>query len=376
MLLNIDEVIAIIRQADEPKAALIARFHLSERQADDILDIRLRQLARLEAIKIEQELAELRKEQSGLEDVLGSPATLRRLMIKEIEQDAKEFADARRTLIQAEKKAVAEVKVPDEPVTVVVSEKGWVRARQGHGHDAAGFAFKSGDALYGTFECRTVDQLLVFGSNGRVYSVPVASLPGGRGDGQPITMLIELEAGTEVRHYFAGPESAVLLLSGSGGCGFLASVADMLSRQRGGKAFVHMGPGEHVCRPSLVVLDPEQKVPPAQEGQAQAAIGAIAATHVACVSTGGRILTFGIGELKRLEKGGKGLTLMGLEAGDALAGAAAYGRSVRITGVGRGGKAREEQLEIRSLNNAAAARGRKGKAGSFGFKPDDVVRVL
>ena len=376
VLLNIDEVIAIIRQADEPKAALIARFNLSERQADDILDIRLRQLARLEAIKIEQELSELRKEQGGLEEVLGSPATLRRLMIKEIEQDAKEFADARRTLIQAEKKAVAEVKVLDEPVTVVVSEKGWVRARQGHGHDAAGFAFKSGDALYGTFECRTVDQLLVFGSNGRVYSVPVASLPGGRGDGQPITTLIELEAGTEVRHYFAGPESAVLLLSSSGGYGFLASVAQMCGRNRGGKAFLSLGGGEQVCRPSLVVLDSESKPVLALDGQAPAAIGAIAATHVACVSVGGRLLSFEIGELRQMDKGGRGLMLMQLDAKDSLAGAAAYVRSVRITGVGRGGKSREEVLEIRSLNNARAARGRKGKEGSFGFKPSDIVRVL
>jgi len=376
VLLNIDEVIAIIRQADEPKAALIARFNLSERQADDILDIRLRQLARLEAIKIEQELSELRKEQGGLEEVLGSPATLRRLMIKEIEQDAKEFADARRTLIQAEKKAVAEVKVLDEPVTVVVSEKGWVRARQGHGHDAAGFAFKSGDALYGTFECRTVDQLLVFGSNGRVYSVPVASLPGGRGDGQPITTLIELEAGTEVRHYFAGPESAVLLLSSSGGYGFLASVAQMCGRNRGGKAFLSLGGGEQVCRPSLVVLDSESKPVLALDGQAPPAIGAIAATHVACVSVGGRLLSFEIGELRQMDKGGRGLMLMQLDAKDSLAGAAAYVRSVRITGVGRGRKSREEVLEIRSLNNARAARGRKGKEGSFGFKPHDIVRVL
>ena len=375
VLLNIDEVIAIIRQSDEPKAALIARFALTERQADDILDIRLRQLARLEAIKIEQELSELRKEQGSLEDVLASPATLRRLMVKEIEADAKEFADARRTLIQAEKKAVAEIKVVDEPVTVVVSEKGWVRARQGHGHDAAGFAFKSGDALYGTFECRTVDALLVFGSNGRVYSVAVADLPGARGDGQPITTLIELEAGSEVAHYFAGPQQALLLLSGSGGHGFVATVGDMLSRNRGGKAFIGVGEGEHICGPSLVALDFEQKMPLAQMGQAPAAIDAIAATHVACVSTGGRILTFAIDELKRMEKGGKGLMLMGLEAGDALAGAAAYTRSVRISGVGRGGKPREEQLEIRSLNNALAARARKGKPANFGFKPHAVARV-
>jgi len=259
VLLNIDEVIAIIRESDEPRAALMARFNLSERQADDILDIRLRQLARLEAIKIEQELAELRQEQGQLEDILASPAALRRLMVKEIERDAKEFGDARRTLIQAEKRAVAEVKVADEPVTVVISEKGWVRARTGHGHDAAGFSFKSGDGLYGTFECRTVDQLLAFGGNGRVYSVPVASLPGARGDGQPITTLIELEAGTEVLHYFAGAERASLLLSSSAGYGFVAHVADMLSRTRGGKAFMNMGEGEHICRPSIVALDFEQK---------------------------------------------------------------------------------------------------------------------
>ena len=131
VLLNIDEVIAIIRRSDEPKAALIERFKLSDRQAEDILEIRLRQLARLEAIKIEQELKELREEQKKLEEILGSPAALRRLMVKEIEQDAKQFADARRTLIQAEKKAVAEIKVIDEPVTVVVSQKGWVRAQKG-----------------------------------------------------------------------------------------------------------------------------------------------------------------------------------------------------------------------------------------------------
>jgi len=375
VLLNIDEVIAIIRTADEPKAALMARFALTERQADDILDIRLRQLARLEAIKIEQELAELRKEQAGLEDVLASPAALRRLMVKEIEADAKEFADARRTLIQAEKKAVVEVKVQDEPVTVVVSEKGWVRARSGHGHDAGAFAFKAGDGLYGTFECRTVDQLLVFGGNGRVYSVAVASLPGARGDGQPITTLIELEAGTQPLHYFAGPAGATLLLSGSGGYGFLARVEHMLSRNKSGKAFISVAEGEQVCRPSLVALDSEQKSALAQNGQAPAAIGSIAATHVACASVGGRILTFELAELKLMEKGGRGLTLIDLEPRDRLAGAAAYTRSVRLLGVGRGGKPREEQLEIRSLNNARAARGRKGRAADLGFKPHTIVRV-
>jgi topoisomerase-4 subunit A len=370
VLLNIDEVIAIIRQSDEPKAALMERFVLSDRQAEDILEIRLRQLARLEAIKIEQELKELRDEQARLEEILGSPAALKRLMVKEIETDAKQFADPRRTLIQAEKKAVAEIKLVDEPVTVVVSEKGWVRARSGHGHEATSFAFKSGDALYGTFECRSLDTLLVFGSNGRVYSVAVALLPGGRGDGQPVTTLIELESGTQILHYFAGPAAATLLLSGSGGYGFIASVENMVSRQKAGKSFVTCNPGETLCRPSLVAGAPGRVVLP---GTPAALVAP--ATHVACASTGGRILTFEVAELKTMAHGGRGLMLIDLEPKDTLAGAAAYGRSVRIEGIGRGGKPREETLEIRSLNNARAARGRKGKAADLGFKPHTVLRV-
>jgi len=362
VLLNIDEVIAIIRQSDEPKLALIERFRLSERQAEDILEIRLRQLARLEAIKIEQELKELRDEQAKLEDIVGNPSALRRLMVKEIEADAKTFADPRRTLIQEEKKAVAEVKVIDEPVTVVVSEKGWVRARTGHGHEASAFAFKSGDGLYGTFECRTVDTFVAFGSNGRIYSVPVASLPGARGDGQPVTTLIDLESGTQLLHYVAGPAGATYLLSSSGGYGFMANIEHMISRNKGGKAFITVGEGETVCRPS-----------PVSGGSGAQPVAA--ATHVACASTGGRFLTFELSELKVNEKGGRGLMLIDLEAKDALAGAAAYTRSVRIEGIGRGGKVREETLEIRSLNNAKAARAKKGKVADLGFKPNAVIRV-
>jgi topoisomerase-4 subunit A len=362
VLLNIDEVIRIIRESDEPKAALIEAFKLSDRQAEDILEIRLRQLARLEAIKIEQELRDLREEQGKLEDILGNPASLKRLMVKEIEADAKTFADPRRTLIQAEKKAVAEIKVVDEPVTVVISSKGWVRARTGHGHEAGSFAFKAGDGLYRTFECRTVDLLIVFGSNGRVYSVPVASLPGARGDGQPITTLIELESGTQPLHYFAGPANAKLLLSGTGGYGFLATVENLVSRQKAGKAFISVAEGETICAPSHVAnTSGSQPLPPA--------------THVACASTGGRILTFEIAELKAMEKGGRGLMLIDLEAKDTLAGAAAYTRSVKIEGIGRGGKERDETLEIRSLNNARAARARKGKAADLGFKPSRITRV-
>jgi topoisomerase-4 subunit A len=362
VLLNIDEVIAIIRQSDEPKAALIQRFKLSDRQAEDILEIRLRQLARLEAIKIKQELKELGEEKAKLEEIVGNVTALRRLIVKEIETDAKTFADPRRTLIQEEKKAVAEVKVVDEPVTVVVSEKGWVRARNGHSHDPSSFAFKAGDGLYGTFECRTVDTFIAFGSNGRIYSVPVSLLPGARGDGQPVTTLVDLEAGTQLLHYVAGPANATYLLSSSGGYGFLANIEHMVSRNKSGKAFVTVNEGEIMCRPSPVSGGSGETPWPV-------------AVNVACASTGGRFLTFAIGELKTMEKGGRGLMLIDLEAKDSLAGAAAYTRSVRIDGIGRGGKTREEILEIRSLNNAKAARAKKGKVADLGFKPSGVVRM-
>ena len=366
VLLNIDEVIAIIRQSDEPKEALITRFKLSERQAEDILEIRLRQLARLEAIKIEQELSKLREDQVKLEDILNNPNSLKRLMVKEIEADAKAFGDERRTLVQAEKRAVAEIKVIDEPVTVVVSDKGWVRTRTGHGHAADAFAFKAGDTLRGTFECRTIDTLIVLGSNGRTYSLPVSALPGGRGDGQPITTLIELEPGATAAHYMAGALDAGYLLSSSDGYGFVAQIQDMTSRQKAGKAFVNVAANASVNEPSplLIHTTTDNGVQP------------IMATHVACASVDGRVLTFELTELKHMPKGGRGLMLLDLANKDQLAGAAVYTRSVTIAGVGRGGKAREETLEIRSLNNARGARARKGKAADFGFKPNRVIRVL
>ncbi|MEO7547139.1 MAG: DNA topoisomerase IV subunit A, partial [Ramlibacter sp.] len=169
---------------------------------------------------------------------------------------------------------------------------------------------------------------------------------------------IELESGTQLLHYFAGTASAWLLVSGSGGYGFLATVENMSSRQKAGKAFINCTEGETVCRPSPANVPPQAP-----------------ATHVACASTGGRILTFEIGELKPMPNGGRGLMLIDLEAKDTLAGAAAYTRSVRISGIGRGGKDREETLEIRSLNNAKAARGRKGKAADLGFRPAVIERL-
>jgi topoisomerase IV subunit A len=351
VLLNIDEVIRIIRNADEPKAALIERFALSEVQANDILDIRLRQLARLEAIKIEQELKELRTEQGKLEDILASPASLKRTLIKEIELDAKAHGDERRTLIQAEKKAVAEVKIIDEPVTVVVSMKGWVRGLKGHEIDAATLAFKAGDALYGTFACRSVDALLVFGSNGRVYSTPVSALPGGRGDGQPITTMIDLESGSQPAHYFAGDAQQTLLLANTGGFGLLARAGDLVARQRGGKSFL--------------ALEADEKPLPPSRTDAQ--------TQVACLSLAGRLLVFGLDELKLQPNGGRGLTLIDLEPKDALVSVAAFGDALRVLGSGRGGKPRDELLKGAGLEPHVGKRARKGKALGPGMKATRVM---
>jgi len=350
VLLNIDEVIRIIRNADEPKPALIERFRLSERQADDILDIRLRQLARLEAIKIEQELKDLREQQGRLEDIVGSPAALKRTVIKEIEADTKAFGDDRRTLIQEERRVVAELKVVDEPVTVVVSLKGWVRALKGHEVDAAALAFKAGDALYGCFPCRSVDTLIVFGTNGRAYSVGAAGLPGGRGDGVPITTLVDLEAGTQIAHYWAGAAETLLLLANTGGFGLLAQAGDMHGRNRGGKAFLTLDAAERLLPPVVVVV--------------------AAHRQVACLALDGRLLVFPLDELKRQANGGKGLTLMDVDAKAPLLSVATCAETLQVLGSGRGGKPKDEVLKGAALAAHAGKRARKG------HKVEGFVKVL
>src|SRR5699024_7766720 len=158
--LDVDAVIQTIRESDEPKPALIDKFQLSDRQAEDILEMRLRQLARLEGFKIEQELKKLAKEQSQLEKILGNNATFDRLLIQELENDIKKYGDKRRTLIQEAEQVVLETPVLDEPVTVIISEQGWLRRRQGHGHSLEHIQFKSGDAYYDAIECRSVDELI------------------------------------------------------------------------------------------------------------------------------------------------------------------------------------------------------------------------
>ena len=342
ILLNIDKVIRIIREADEPKAALILEFRLSDRQAEDILEIRLRQLARLETIKIQQELAELRKEKATLQDILENSSTMKRVIIREIEADAKAFGDARRTVIEEAQRAVSEQKVIDEAVTVIVSEKGWVRARSGVGHDVAQFTFKAGDALYGAFECRTVDTLLGFGDNGRVYSVPVTALPGARGDGVPITTLVELSGGARILHYFAGNAQTRLLLATSTGYGFVSKAGDIASRLKGGKSFITLDDGA-VPLPPRVVADK--------------------AGAVACLSEKGRLLVFGMDEMKVLTNGGRGVILMHLEPKETLLAVQPITqKGVNVIGTWAGAKPRVVELFASSLEPHFGKRALKGRA--------------
>ncbi|MBU3539287.1 DNA topoisomerase IV subunit A [Polynucleobacter sp. UK-Gri1-W3] len=343
VLLNIDKVIKIIRNSDEPKADLIKEFKLSDRQAEDILDIRLRQLARLEGIKIEQELKELKAERDDLEGLLQSDTVLRKRIIKEIESDMKDFGDDRRTLIQEDKRAVAETKIIDEPVTVIVSQKGWVRVRQGHEHDATQFAFKAGDALYATFEVRTVDVIQGFGSDGRVYTVPVSDLPGARGDGSPLTSFVNLAAGSQMVAYYAGQSDDLVLLSTKAGFGFLANVADMTTRNKAGKSFLSMD--------AKVSGD-------APLGAAKVKVGM---KQVACLSATSKLLVFPLDELKRLPTGGKGVILMGLDDEEHLASAIAVGPAgATYSGAGRAGKPTELSLDAKTLKSFAGNRARKG----------------
>ena len=349
VLLNIDEVIRIIRESDEPKPALMQAFGLTERQAEDILEIRLRQLARLEAIRIEQELKELFDERKKLQGLLGSEATLKKAVIKEIEADIKTYGDDRRTLIEAAEKAAVEARQVEEPVTVIISAKGWVRARQGHGHDARQFSFKTGDELAGAYEVKTTDQLHALASNGRVYSIPVAGLPSARGDGVPITSFVELEAGSQILHAFAAPADAGVLLATEKGFGLTCVASDWQSRMKAGKHFLTLEEGDVPLPP--VLFDASRTD-----------------ATVVCLSDGqgggdkGRVLAYPVSEVKTLHKGGRGVTLMGLEKKEKLRQViVATDSGLVVTGTGRMAKPQSRTMSTREIAANTGTRGRKGK---------------
>jgi topoisomerase-4 subunit A len=340
VLLNIDEVIRVIREADDPKADLIAAFGLSEIQAEDILEIRLRQLARLEGIKIEKELGELRDERAGLLRILSDDGELKRVVVAEIRADAKKYGDDRRTLIEtavAMTASVAETQIADEPVTVIVSKNGWMRARVGHGVDLSALQYKAGDAALAVIETRTVWPLVLLDSAGRSYSIRIADLPTGRGDGVPMSSLLELARGARLMFALSAAPETRLLIASSSGYGFLCQLSDLLSRQRAGKAFLTL-----------------------EEGGAPLPPVTVAGNWVAAAADNGKLLAFPLDEMKALT-GGKGVQIMKLEAHEHLSAVTCFdGERLLLEGKNRLGKSVSATLSGAALIRYQLHRARKG----------------
>lgn len=349
VLLNVDKVIKIVRHADEPKAELIKAFKLTERQADDILEIRLRQLAKLEHIRIEQELGDLRKEQKGLDKVLGSRKALEALLIEEIERDAAAFGDKRRTKIEESEKAAVETPVIDEPVTVIFSKNGWVRARQGWAVDPGALSFKEGDALQALIPCRTVDPVVFLDSKGRAYTVQAGELPPARGDGAPASSLVDVQDGARIVQCIAGKPETRVMVASSGGYGFLCKIADMVSNRRAGREFMSVDEGELPLAPA-----------PYEEA---------GGNYVAAVASGGRLLVFDVAEMREMARG-RGVIVMGLEEGEQLAAVlVTNARELLVRGTGRGGKEKEARLAGERLAHFAGHRARMGRVLPDRMKP-------
>ena len=356
VLLNVDKVIKIIRNADDPKADLIKAFKLSERQADDILEIRLRQLAKLEHIKVEQELEERKKERKGLERILGSKKALEELVTSEIEEDVKTFGDKRRTRIEESEKAIVETPVIDEPVTVIFSKNGWVRARQGWGVDASALSFKEGDALGALIQCRTVDPVVFLDSKGRAYSTEAAQLPSARGDGAPASSLVEVQEGGKIMYCVAGkPETSVLVAS-TGGYGFFSKLADMISNRRAGREFMTVEESETPIAPVIYEESPDNLV--------------------VAVSAEGRMLAFEATELRALARG-RGVIVMGLEEGEQLLAVAVNARrEIALSGVApRSGKEKEIVVAGAKFEHYVGHRARMGRVLPEKLKPPYTLRV-
>ncbi|WP_163937862.1 DNA topoisomerase IV subunit A [Paraferrimonas sp. SM1919] len=291
--LNLDEVIEIIRNEDEPKAALIARFGLSDKQAESILEIKLRQLAKLEEIKIRGEQAELEQEREKLEQLLGSEARMKTLVKKEILKDAENYGDERRSplVARAEAKALTENQLmPSEAITVVLSEKGWIRAAKGHDIDAASLSYKSGDNYLTSAKGRSNQPVVMLDSSGRAFSTETHSLPSARSQGEPVTGRFNIVAGEQIEQVLMGLDDQQYLMASDAGYGFICSFKDMLSRNKAGKALLSLPSGAKVMPPQVV-----------SDQQA----------NILAVTNEGRMLIFPLQALPSLSKG-KGNKIIGI----------------------------------------------------------------
>jgi topoisomerase-4 subunit A len=339
--LNIDKVIKVIRASDEPKPDLVRAFKLTERQAEDILEIRLRQLARLEGIKIERELEELRKEAAGLKRLLGSPAERRKLAAKEVREDAERFGDKRRTFIEeAERVTVSMVEtVIDEPVTLLLSRNGFLRSRSGHGIDRAALTWKEGDAPLAILETRTVHPIVAMGANGRAYNLRAQDLPGGKGDGVPVSSLADTQ-GTAIVGLLSAPADTPVLFGVGGGFALRAKVESLVTRQRAGKQFVSVAEGDALV--TAIPLPPEAK-------------------EVAALSGEGRLLVFPLDEVPELANGGRGVTAIKLHDRESMLGVRPVAGELQVAAVGRGDKRVTLAIGPKDLAHYRGNRARSGR---------------
>ncbi|MCZ8114874.1 DNA topoisomerase IV subunit A [Silanimonas sp.] len=356
--LNLDEVIRIIRTEDEPKAVLIARFGLSEDQAEYILETKLKQLARLEEMKIRGEQDELAKEREKLVGTLESSAKLKKLLKDELLADAKKFGDARRSPLVARQaaQAIDETElVPSEPVTVVLSQKGWIRAAKGHDVDPASLSYREGDALQSFARGRSNLQAAFLDSTGRAYSTAAHTLPSARGNGEPITGRFTLPAGAQMVATLAAENDQRFLLASSFGYGFTTRFENLVGRNKAGKALFNPDSGAAVL-PPVPVNDP-------------------ATDWVVAVTTAGHLLAFPLKELPELDKG-KGNKLIqippaklksGEEVVTALAVVRHGGEATLFCG------ARKLTLGWRDLQAYEGARASRGQMLPRGFQKVDRI---
>ncbi|MFQ1050453.1 DNA topoisomerase IV subunit A [Avibacterium paragallinarum] len=358
--LNIDEVIAIIRNEDKPKQELMARFHLSDEQAEAILNLRLRQLAKLEEHELQAEQDQLEQERSNLEQILGSERRLNSLIKKEIQQDAKTFASPRLSPIveRAEAKAMSENEMtPAEPVTVILSQMGWVRCAKGHDIDAQGLSYKAGDG-YLSHACGKSNQPAVFlDSTGRSYAVEPLSLPSARSQGEPLTGKLSLPAGATVSQVLMDSDEQKLLMASDAGYGFICQFSDLVARNKAGKALISLPENAQVLPPLSL-----------QENK----------NLLVALTSAGRMLIFPVQDLPELSKG-KGNKIISIPAANAKDRSELLVRLLLISEqanlVFHSGK-RKITLKVEDLQRFRAERGRKGSQLPRGLHSGAEIEVI
>jgi topoisomerase-4 subunit A len=354
--LNLDEVIRIVRYEDEPKAALIARFELSELQAEAILETKLRHLAKLEEMKIRGEQEKLAAERDEIDRILKSRTRLRKLVRDEIVADAERYGDDRRSkLVQrAAAQAIAETElVVSEPVTVVLSRSGWVRAAKGHDIDPRSLSYKTGDEYRAMARGRSTQQAVFLDSTGRAYSLPAHALPSARGQGEPLSGRLDPPDGATFPGVLIGDPEERWVLASSAGYGFVVKLEDLHSRNRAGKAVLKVPEGSSVIAPVPV---------PAVDG-----------ALVAAVNSDGRLLTFPVSDLPELPRG-KGNKIFGISSKKAASGeesltavaVVAPGQSLRVL-CGE----RHMGLSFRELGDYRGERGQRGAVLPRGWRKVD-----